>query len=154
MPEIQRARAYQRPVSLRLSLRARASLTHLSARRIDIALAMGADGVHVGQSDMPAALVRRLLPAGALLGVSVNTPAEARAAVADGADYVGIGPVWSTLTKTDIRHVLGVRGVGEVLDALSGSDVKAVGIGRLVPAACLSGTLNVFCKTCIRFARI
>ncbi|KAL5523852.1 hypothetical protein ACEPAG_8025 [Sanghuangporus baumii] len=99
--------------------------------RIDIALAMEADGVHVGQSDMPASLVRKLMPQGLILGVSANTPAEAAKAVEDGADYIGIGPIWNTSTKKDIKNVLGVRGVGQILDALEGSDVKAVGIAGI-----------------------
>ena len=78
---------------------------------------------------MPTSLVRRLLPPGAILGVSANTPEEAAKAVQDGADYVGIGPIWNTSTKKDIKNVLGVRGVGRILDALDGSRVKAVGIG-------------------------
>ncbi|EJD03055.1 HK-domain-containing protein [Fomitiporia mediterranea MF3/22] len=99
--------------------------------RIDIALAMGADGVHIGQSDMPANIARWLLPANLILGISANTPGEAAAAVADGADYIGIGPIWSTTTKKDIKNVLGVRGVGAILDALDGSKVKAVGIAGI-----------------------
>ncbi|KAI5120643.1 hypothetical protein M0805_007980 [Coniferiporia weirii] len=99
--------------------------------RVDIALAMGADGVHVGQSDMPARIVRQLLPPGTLIGVSANTPADAAAAVADGADYIGIGPIWSTQTKADIKNVLGPRGAGAVLDALQGSDVRAVAIAGI-----------------------
>lgn len=97
--------------------------------RIDIALAMGADGVHVGQSDMPARTARSILPKNSILGVSSNTPTEAATAVADGADYIGIGPIWSTATKKDIKNVLGVRGVGPVLDALEGTAIKSVGIG-------------------------
>lgn len=98
--------------------------------RIDIALAMGADGVHVGQSDMPLSVARELLPKGTIIGVSCNTPEEADVAVSEGADYIGIGPVWTTQTKADIKNVVGVRGVGEILDRLRGSNVKSVGIGR------------------------
>ena len=90
---------------------------------------MKADGVHVGQSDMPAQLARKLMPEGAIIGVSVNTPEEASQAVKDGADYIGIGSVWSTSTKKDIKTVIGVRGIGEVIDALKGSQVKTVAIG-------------------------
>jgi len=97
--------------------------------RIDIALAMGADGVHVGQSDMPLSVARKLLPSGTIIGVSCNSPEEANAAVSGGADYIGIGPVWTTQTKADIKTIVGVRGVGEILDRLQGSNVKSVGIG-------------------------
>ena len=102
---------------------------HILNNRIDIALAIGADGVHVGQSDMPAPLARKLLPPGSILGVSTNTPAEASQAAQDGADYIGIGPIWNTTTKKDLKTLLGVRGVGPILGALEGTNVKAVGIG-------------------------
>lgn len=91
---------------------------------------MGADGVHVGQSDMPLHLARKLLPEGTIIGVSCNTTTDADTAVKDGADYVGIGPVWPTQTKADIKTIVGVRGVGEILDRLKGTAVKAVGIGK------------------------
>lgn len=92
---------------------------------------MKADGVHVGQSDMPATIARSLLPTGSIIGVSVNTPEEAAVAVKDGADYVGIGPIWPTSTKTDIKNLLGPRGVGPILQQLEGSNVRSVAIGFL-----------------------
>lgn len=69
--------------------------------RVDIALAADADGVHVGQSDLPAAVVRRLIGPDKLLGVSVATLEQAKQAAADGADYLGIGAMYATQTKTD-----------------------------------------------------
>ena len=92
---------------------------------------MEADGVHVGQSDMPAQLAKRLLPEGSIIGVSANSPEEAAQAAKDGADYVGIGPVWNTSTKKDIKNIIGVRGVGEIIDALQGTEVKTVAIGAV-----------------------
>lgn len=68
--------------------------------RVDIALAADADGVHVGQSDLPAAVVRRLIGPGKLLGVSVATLEQAKQAAADGADYLGVGAMYATQTKT------------------------------------------------------
>lgn len=59
--------------------------------RVDVALAVGADGVHVGQGDIPASAVRRLLGPGKVVGVSVKTVAEAVQAETDGADYLGAG---------------------------------------------------------------
>lgn len=59
--------------------------------RVDVALAAGADGVHVGQDDLPAALVRQLIGPDAILGVSCKTVEQARKAAADGADYLGVG---------------------------------------------------------------
>ena len=83
--------------------------------RLDLALAAGADGVHLGQDDLPAAEARRLWPEG-LLGVSVRTPAEARAAEAAGADYLGAGALRSTATKDDAQ-VIGLEGLAAVAAA-------------------------------------
>lgn len=69
--------------------------------RVDIALAAGADGVHVGQSDLPCAAVRRLVGEGMLVGVSAGSAAEALAAAGEGADYLGVGAMYATGTKED-----------------------------------------------------
>ena len=68
---------------------------------LDVALACGADGIHVGQDDMPAAEVRRRAGRRLIVGVSVHTPEEARLAEAAGADYLGAGAVFGSATKTD-----------------------------------------------------
>lgn len=73
--------------------------------RADIALAVGADGVHVGQDDLDCRTVRRLVGDDALVGVSVQTVAEAVAAERDGADYLGVGAMFATATKTDAEIV-------------------------------------------------
>lgn len=83
--------------------------------RLDLALAVEADGLHVGQDDLPAAAARRLWPTG-LLGVSVRTPREARDAEAAGADYVGAGALRSTSTKDGAR-VIGLEGLKAVVGA-------------------------------------
>ena len=67
--------------------------------RVDIACALGADGVHLGQDDMDVVSARKILPAGAIVGVSTHAPEQAQRAVADGADYIGAGPVFTTPTK-------------------------------------------------------
>jgi thiamine-phosphate pyrophosphorylase len=67
--------------------------------RPDVARAAEADGVHLGQEDLPVAAARRVLPAGCLIGVSTHDLDEARAAVAAGADYIGVGPVFETRSK-------------------------------------------------------
>jgi len=69
--------------------------------RIDIMLAVGADGVHVGQSDMPAAIARKLIGPHKILGVSAGTLEEAVQAEKDGADYLGVGAMFPTATKKD-----------------------------------------------------
>lgn len=73
--------------------------------RIDICLAADADGVHLGQSDIPCREARRILGADKLIGVSAALPEEARQAQANGADYLGIGAVFPTSTKDDARAV-------------------------------------------------
>jgi thiamine-phosphate diphosphorylase len=82
--------------------------------RVDVALAVNADGVHVGQDDMPAALARRLIGRGKILGVSAGSATEARAAVEDGADYIGASPVFATPTKPDAPPPLGIEGLRSV----------------------------------------
>ncbi|KAH7908426.1 Hydroxyethylthiazole kinase family-domain-containing protein [Hygrophoropsis aurantiaca] len=99
--------------------------------RIDIALAVQADGVHLGQTDMPVHVARSLLPPGALIGVSCNNVEHVKQAVHDGADYIGIGAVWSTTTKRLTSPVVGVRGVGTLLDALDASNIRTVAIGGI-----------------------
>ncbi|HUF52154.1 MAG TPA: thiamine phosphate synthase [Dehalococcoidia bacterium] len=69
----------------------------------DLALATGADGVHVGQRDLPVAAVRRIVPAGWTIGVSTNNVSEARVAEADGASYVSVGNLFGTSSKDDTR---------------------------------------------------
>ena len=96
--------------------------------RLDIALAAGADGVHVGQSDLPAAVVRSLVPKDFLVGVSVGSVAEALAAEADGADYVAVSPVFSTASKHDAGDGHGLDTARAICDAVS---VPVVGIGGL-----------------------
>lgn len=95
--------------------------------RVDVAVAVGADGVHVGQDDTPAAAARAALPRPALLGVSAGTPAEAAAAAAAGADYVGVGAVYGTATKADAGEPLGVGGLAAVAAAAGGIPVVAIG---------------------------
>jgi thiamine-phosphate pyrophosphorylase len=73
--------------------------------RIDIAMAVKAEGVHIGQSDLPAAVARKLIGADMLLGVSAASVTEALQAEKDGADYLGVGAMFPTGTKTDAAHV-------------------------------------------------
>lgn len=81
--------------------------------RCDIALAVEADGVHVGQGDLPLPLARAVLKSGQLIGVSTHTPDQVREASASGADYVGFGPVFPTASKADHEPVVGVEGLRE-----------------------------------------
>ncbi len=70
---------------------------------VDLALAVDADGVHVGQKDLPVSAVRRLVPRKMIVGCSTNNPEEARRAEADGADYVSVGRLFATGSKQDTR---------------------------------------------------
>jgi thiamine-phosphate diphosphorylase/hydroxyethylthiazole kinase len=99
--------------------------------RIDIALAVNARGVHLGQSDMPIDIARKLMPQGSIIGISCNSLDQVRRAKESKADYVGLGAVWDTQTKRLTTRPIGVRGLGVMLEALDGSDVKAVAIGGI-----------------------
>ncbi len=94
--------------------------------RLDVAIACNADGLHVGQGDRPASELRALLP-GKILGVSVGTPAEAELAAADGADYLGVGPVFPTTTKKDARPETGLEMLSKIKMASGGLPIVAIG---------------------------
>lgn len=96
--------------------------------RVDVALAVGADGVHLGDRDMRPATARRLLGPGRIVGVTVHDAAEARAVDTEIADYAGIGPVFTTTTKAEARPAIGIDGF-RVLRALV--PVPVVGIGGI-----------------------
>jgi len=98
--------------------------------RLDVALAIDAEGVHVGQDDMPAHLARQLIGPDKILGVSASTVEEARQAEGDGADYLGVGDVYGTPTKPDAGEPIGVEGLAEIARAVS---VPVVGIGGITP---------------------
>jgi thiamine-phosphate pyrophosphorylase len=82
--------------------------------RIDIALACGAQGVHLGQSDMPVEVARRILPPGVFIGWSVETPDDVARAHTLPVDYLGISPVFATPTKTDTSTPWGLEGLRQV----------------------------------------
>ena len=93
--------------------------------RLDIAMAVGAAGVHLGQDDLPCAAARRILGEEYLIGVSAHNPAEARAALQSGADYLGCGAVFGTATKADVKK-LGTDGLAAICKA---KGLPVVGIG-------------------------
>jgi thiamine-phosphate pyrophosphorylase len=99
---------------------------------IDIALAIDADGVHVGQADLPVAETRRLIGPHKILGLSVSQ-AEQLAVVPEGVDYLGIGPVYPTGTKLDAAAVLGVAAFARLLAA---ARWPVVAIGGIQAANC------------------
>lgn len=81
---------------------------------IDLALAVDADGVHVGQDDLPVPVVRKLV-GDRLVGLSTHSPEQARAAVEAGADYIGVGPIYATQTKVDVCDPVGLTYLDHVV---------------------------------------
>lgn len=96
--------------------------------RIDIALAIGADGVHLGQTDMPISDARRLAGSLLTIGISAESVADAIRAEAEGADYIGVSPVFATPTKNDTAPPLGLVGLRAIRAAVS---LPVVGIGGI-----------------------
>lgn len=96
--------------------------------RLDIALATEADGVHLGQDDLPAEIARRLMPEG-IIGVSCATLSQALKAVDSGADYLGVGPVYSTSTKPDAGKAIGTEMVRKIRENTMLPIVAIGGIG-------------------------
>ncbi len=94
--------------------------------RLDVALAVGADGVHIGQDDMPYALARRLLGPRAIIGVSVETWEDVERAQGLDCDYLGVSPVFATPTKTDTKGVWGLEGLAKIR-AFSRHPLVAIG---------------------------
>ena len=95
--------------------------------RVDIALAIDADGVHVGQSDMPCEVTRKLIGTDKILGVSAATITEAKKAQKDGADYIGTGAVFPTATKDDAPSIT-KQNLKEIVESI---DIPVVAIGGI-----------------------
>jgi len=113
--------------------------------RLDVAIAAGAAGCHLGQDDFPIAEALRFAPPGFWLGGSGGTPDEARRAAAAGAHYLGIGPVAATGSKTDAGDPIGIEGFRAIHAAAP--EVPAVAIGgitaALVPGLLAAGAAGV-----------
>lgn len=95
--------------------------------RVDIALAVDADGVHVGQSDLPCSIVRSILGTEKIIGVSTSNVEEALKAQEDGADYVGVGAVFTTTTKDDADSVT----IEELSNIKKSLNIPVVAIGGI-----------------------
>lgn len=99
-------------ISLRASdLLKRKNIPLIINDRVDIALACQASGVHLGQQDLPLTYARKILGKSRMIGISVNTEDEAVNAEQGGVDYLGVGPIFSTLSKKDLRPLLGPEGL-------------------------------------------
>lgn len=95
---------------------------------IDIAMLVGADGVHIGQDDLPAEEVRRLVGPEMIIGLSTHNPDQARAAALAGVNYIGVGPIFATKTKEDVVDPVGF----EYLDwVVANMDLPFVAIGGI-----------------------
>jgi len=94
--------------------------------RVDLALAAGADGVHLGQRDLPIAEARRLAPR-LVIGVSTHDVGQVERAVAAGADYLGFGPIFATRTKENPDPVQGIAGLRAAVAAARGTPIVAIG---------------------------
>jgi len=143
-------------VELTRSLIAALPVPVLVNDRVDIALAAGAAGAHLGWDDLPLRAARDITPPGFVLGVSVGTPDEASRAIALPADYWSIGPCFPTATKSDARPALGaegfarlarqappglpVIGIGGITAGTAGAVRRAGAAGVAVTAAVLGAT--------------
>jgi thiamine-phosphate pyrophosphorylase len=117
--------AYRHALELR-RLAAEHGALFLVNDRCDLALAVEADGVHLGQRDLPVAKARALLGPTRIIGLSTHGPAEVVAAPADVVDYLGFGPIYSTETKPDHEPVVGLAGLRQVR-SLTALPIFAIG---------------------------
>lgn len=138
---------------------ARALLALLRPRRVpliindqvDLALAVDADGVHVGQNDLPAEIVRRLIGPGKLLGLSITAPGQLDAIPPQTVDYLGLGPVFPTISKDDAAPALGLESLARLtarttlptvaiggINLENAADVFAAGVEGLAVVSALS----------------
>ncbi|WP_348304783.1 thiamine phosphate synthase [Methanothrix sp.] len=125
-------------------------LTFLINDRIDIALAVGADGVHLGQSDMPCTTARKLLGQEKVIGVTVHNLKEAVEAERLGADYLGVSPIFQTATKSDAGKPAGIALIEEIRRKV---DIPLIAIGGInhsnAPAVIRAGADGLCAISCV-----
>jgi thiamine-phosphate pyrophosphorylase len=107
--------------------------------RVDIAIACNADGVHLGQDDIPLPCAREILGKSRIIGISASTVKEAQTAEKGGADYIGVGPIFRTLSKQDAGPILGLEGLSAIREAvkipiLAIGGISASNAADVVPA--------------------
>jgi len=105
-------------------------MTFIVNDRCDLALAVEADGVHLGQADLPLRLARKVVGQKMLIGVSTHNPEQVRMAAEEGADYLGFGPIFSTRTKANHDPVVGLEGLAGVRGLTT---LPIFAIGGIVP---------------------
>lgn len=100
---------------------------------VELVKELGADGVHLGKNDMPVAQARKMLGQGCIIGATANTFEDVARAVADGADYLGIGPFRYTTTKKNLSPILGTEGYIDIMRRCreNGIDIPTVAIGGI-----------------------
>jgi thiamine-phosphate pyrophosphorylase len=128
-----RARSTARLVEVARAMRARLAEhdTRLVVNdRVDVAAASESEGVHLGPHDLEPALARRLLGPGALIGATANDLARARTVARDPIGYLGVGPVFGTVSKRDPAPALGLDGLRRIVEAV---DVPVIAIGNITP---------------------
>ncbi|CAO2651650.1 Nn.00g042200.m01.CDS01 [Neocucurbitaria sp. VM-36] len=103
--------------------------------RVDVALAVGCEGVHLGQDDMNISEARRILGEEKIIGATVSSVEQARVAVERGADYLGIGTLYATNTKKNTKDIIGVNGIRKILRFLDTTDEAS----RKVKTVCIGG---------------
>ena len=118
---------YQEGSKIRAYLKA-SNIPLIINDRIDMALALDAEGVHLGQEDMPIDAARKILGPQKIIGASVFTPEEAKIAEALGADYLGLSPIFVTETKPELTQHLGIKGIPLLKEAVK---IPVVGIGSM-----------------------
>jgi len=117
---------YEQGLALRPAIRRHGALFVVNDR-IDVAVALEADGVHLGPEDIPIAAARRIAPSRFLIGYSTDDPADARRAAAEGADYLGVGALFGTASKKGLEdEAIGTKRLCEVVAA---GGIPVVGIG-------------------------
>ena len=126
--ELPRRARYEEARQLR-ELTRRAGAALVINDELDLAVAVEADGLHLGQEDLPLSIARQHIGSGRFIGMSTHTPQEAREAVAGGADYLAVGPVFATATKST-REAVGCEAVRQ---ARAIAAVPIVAIGGITP---------------------
>lgn len=111
---------------------------------VELAMLVDADGVHVGQDDLPVAAVRQRVGE-KIIGLSTHNPDQARAAVAAGVDYIGAGPIFTTQTKDDVCDAVGLDYLSHVVGSISLSAVAIGGIKQHNMDQVLAGGAKTVC---------
>lgn len=105
-----------------------AGVTFIVNDHVDLAMAVKADGLHVGQDDLPISVIRDITKGKLFIGLSTHSPEQAQQAVADGVDYIGVGPVFKTTTKKDVCDPVGFEYLDYVVKNI---DIPFVAIGGI-----------------------